>query len=220
MDEAAYPSPQSEVAQQTPNSWSQSSNSTNRFTSSTSSTTNDFSTHDSKPRQELMWSSRRNATPFANSKPSNVSDPKNIAMENHSRKGLSGEPPHCGESDEEYPTSDAPRSQVNQFQPPAQQLTRSFGRSSVDHLAHLDDQQQQVARYTPEPTSLPHVHHQRFANVYTGAGQSNSRRATRNTAARANYYQQNEEHLNGAEQPNNHRALPPLHPQNAPAQWR
>lgn len=76
LDEMAYPSPHSEVAQQTPNSWSQTQSSTNHFTNSTSSTTNDVSMHDFKPRQGLMWSSNRNATPFANSTPSKVSDPR------------------------------------------------------------------------------------------------------------------------------------------------
>lgn len=217
LDEMAYPSPQSEVAQQTPNSWSQTQNSTNHFTNSTSSTTNDVSTHDFKPRQGLMWSSNRNATPFANSTPSKVSDPENIAMENHSRKGLSGEPSCGGDSDEEFPKSNAPSSQFHQY--PAQQAAGSFGRPSFGHAAHLDGQQQQLSRYTPGPSSVSHVHHERVANIFTGAGQSNSRRGPRNTAVQNNYSQERGDDLNGILQSDSRRAAPPSHTQNAPAQW-
>lgn len=219
LDEVAYPSPQSEVAKQTPNSWSQSQSSTDHFTNSTSSTTNDISTHGSKPRQGLMWSSHRNTTPFANSTPSKVSDPENIAMENHSRKGLSGEPPCNDESDEESPMSNAPSSPFHQFQYPAQQATGSFGRPSVSHLAHSDGQQQQLSRYTPGPSSVSHVHHERVANIFTGAGQSNSRRGPRDTAVQNNYSQERGDDLNGMPQSDSRRAAPPSHTQNAPAQW-
>jgi hypothetical protein len=251
LDEAAYPSPpNSQCAQQTPNSWSQSQNSTSRFTSSTSSTTNDASTHDDKPRQGLMWNVHRIANPFASSTPSKVIDPENIAMHNHSRIGFSSSAPALSdESDEEFPLANASSSQFRQSQSPAQQAIVSFGRPSVGHLAHLEGQQQPVSPYTPEPSSLSHIHRQRLANTLPGAGQSNSRCASRNTAGQANYPQQHGSDLNGAGQSNSHRAprntafqteyaqqhandfngarqsnprraAPPSRPQNAAIQWR
>jgi hypothetical protein len=223
LDEAVlYPSPpNSQGSQQTPNSWSQSQNSTSCLTTSASSTTNDASTDDDQPRQGMMWNIHRIANPFASSIPSKVIDPENIAMHNHSRIGFSSSATApSDESDEELPTANASSSQSRQFQSPALQANVSFRRPSIGHLAHLEGQQQLGSPYAPEPSSSSHIHRQRVVNNLPGAGQSHSRRASRNTAGQANYSRQHANDFNGARQSNPRRTAPPSRPQNAATQWR
>lgn len=160
------PPSKSDVAPPTPDSQNYPSFLTSSVSSINTATAEKIGsfTHPYIPRPSVGWTSRPNATPFAQSTPSKVSDPENIAMHNHSRDGFSSDMSHNNES-------------------PAQQAPMTFGRPSGGHLT---GQQQQVSPYAPGPSSLPNVHPQWVGNVVTGAGQSNSRRAPRTTAVQTN----------------------------------
>ena len=207
LDGAAYPSPNS-----------------SHFASSTSSTTNNVSTHDDKPRQGLRFNAHGNGR---------LSDPENIAMRNHSRRGISSE--YNVDSDEELPTSSVPRSDYRPFRSSAEQAPRSFGRPSIGN-----DTDQSYSHRASRNT--PFYPFQQHATYLDGAEQSNSRAAappsraqytpaqeriinpSRNTSgasqARANYTQTAQQQqqqqqqrtnngLNGYEQSNFRRAASP-----------
>ncbi|GAB7330183.1 hypothetical protein MBLNU13_g01851t3 [Cladosporium sp. NU13] len=142
LESTAYPSPNS-----------------SHFCSSTSSTTNNFSTHGDKPRQGLMFNPHGSG---------HLSDPENIAMRNHSRKGISSE--YNNDSDEEPPASNAPSSDYHHFRSSAGQVPSSFGHPRIGN-----DTDQSYSHRASRNTRFDHS--QQHANYFNGAEQSSSHRA-------------------------------------------
>ena len=106
------------------------------------------------PRPSVKWTSGSKANPFANWKASKVGDADNTSMYNHSRDGFSSELYHNNKPDEQSPTPSASSSLHRPSQPPAQQLSATFGRASVGHLPGLNGAGQSNHGHAPSP---PHT---------------------------------------------------------------
>ena len=195
-----------------------------------------------------MFNPHRNANPFMSSTPSKVIDPENIAMDNHSRKGLSSDDPHkSDESDDASPASSALAARLEEFQQFAEQGRNSHRddlngseqwdprRASRNTPGHNNDFQQSVDGFNgagranrgrASRNMQGHINpdFQQPVNDLNGAGHANSRRVPRNTPGQSQlqieYPQQPVNDFDGASQSYFGHAAPPSRTPNGPAQWR